>query len=556
MMGPTGLDARGSANMYWIPVDLLPKQITGPVGRLGTAAQNALEVARFGGLATDEEPSPYEVVSEQRVYRLRRYYAPAEERRTATARGNGTSPAANHGPPILLVPPMMLAAEVYDVSPTTSAVTILRQHGADPWVVDFGAPEREEGGLERTLADHVLAVSDAVDRVREATGQDVHLAGYSQGGMFCYQTAAYRRNEGLGSLITFGSPVDTRLAMPFGLPEQFAAGAAGVLADRVFRGMALPAWASRTGFRLLDPVKSMRSRIDFILQLHDREALLPREGQRRFLEAEGWVAWPGPAMADFLRQFIAHNRMLEGGFVIEGRLVTLADIASPILSVVGTVDQIAPAPGVRAIRLAAPRADVYELSLHAGHFGLVVGSTSNEVTWPNVAAWARWCAGDGELPERITPIEDDSEATLELAPPVRNRVGYGVELVGAVGSGMARSLLGASRADPPQRPRAHARGRGRASAPRPAGSDPAGDSDLAGPACRGARPPGTGRDLLPVRGPRLQRPGDQRADRQHRPRPDLDRRAPGRTRRRADGHSSDRARVDRRDQPTWRRRPS
>jgi putative long chain acyl-CoA synthase len=281
---------------------LLPKQLTAPVGRLGAAAQNALEVARFGGLSTDEEPSPYDVVAEQRVYRLRHYYPDGD-----------TDP----GPPVLLVPPMMLAAEVYDVSPRTSAVTILRQHGADPWVVDFGAPEKEEGGLERTLADHVLAVADAVDRVRAHTGRDVHLAGYSQGGMFCYQTAAYRRNDGLSSLITFGSPVDTRLAMPFGLPEQVAAGAAGVLADRVFRGMALPAWASRTGFRLLDPVKSVRSRIDFVLQLHDREALLPREGQRRFLEGDGWVAWPGPAMADFLRQFIAHNRMLEGGFVIE-----------------------------------------------------------------------------------------------------------------------------------------------------------------------------------------------------------------------------------------------
>ncbi len=408
-------------------MDLLPKTLTAPVGRLGAAAQNALEVARFGGLSTDEEPSPYDVVAEQRVYRLRHYFADGR-RRTA--------------PPILLVPPMMLAAEVYDVSAATSAVRTLRENGADPWVVDFGAPEREEGGLERTLADHVLAISDAVDRVREYTGQDVHLAGYSQGGMFCYQVAAYRRNEGLGSLITFGSPVDTRLAMPFGIPEQFATGAAGLLADRVFRGWALPAWASRTGFRLLDPVKSLRSRADFIMRLHDREALLPREGQRRFLEAEGWVAWPGPAMADFLRQFIAHNRMLEGGFVIEDRLVTLADIALPILSVVGTVDEIAPAPGVRAIRLAAPQAEVYELSLHAGHFGLVVGSTSNTETWPTVAGWVRWRSGRGTQPESVTEVPD--ETGLELAPHVRNRVSYGVELAGAVGTGMARSMLGAA----------------------------------------------------------------------------------------------------------------
>jgi putative long chain acyl-CoA synthase len=400
---------------------LVPKTLTRPVARLGAAAQNALEVARFGGLTTDEEPSPYEVANEHRIYRLRHYY-----------------PESSAGPPVLLVPPMMLAAEVYDVSPATSAVTILREHGIDPWVVDFGAPEREEGGLERTLTDHVLAVSDAVDRVAAATGLDVHLGGYSQGGMFCYQTAAYRRNVGLGSLITFGSPVDTRLAMPFGIPEELATGAAEYLAD-LFGGMALPAWASRTGFRLLDPVKSIRSRIDFLLRLHDREALLPREGQRRFLEAEGWVAWPGPAMAEFLRQFIAHNRMLEGGFVIEDRLVTLADIACPILSVVGTVDEIAPPPGVRAIRQAAPRADVFELALKAGHFGLVVGSTSNKVTWPTVAGWAHWCAGDGELPAELTAVPDETDS--ELVPEVRNRLGYGLELAGGVGTGMARSVM-------------------------------------------------------------------------------------------------------------------
>ena len=409
-------------------MDLLPKTITAPVARFGALAQNALEVARFGGLETDQEPSPYTVVSEQRIYRLRRYYP-----------GDDASSAA----PVLLVPPMMLAAEVYDVSPSTSAVTILREHGVDPWVVDFGAPEREEGGLERTLTDHVLAISDAVERVHEITGEDVHLAGYSQGGMFCYQTAAYRRNDSIASLITFGSPVDTRLAMPFGLPEELVAGAAGLLADRVFRGWALPAWASRTGFSLLDPVKSLRSRLDFLLALHDREALLPRERQRRFLEADGWVAWPGPAMADFLRQFIAHNRMLEGGFVIEDRLVTLADIECPILSVVGTVDEIAPAPGVRAVRQAAPRADVYELALQAGHFGLVVGSKSNAVTWPAVADWIHWRGGDAELPRTVDRIPD--EASLDMAPEVRNRVGYGMELAGGVGAGIARSALRTAR---------------------------------------------------------------------------------------------------------------
>ena len=403
---------------------LLPDTFTRPVVRLGSAAQNALEVARFGGLTTDEEASPFEIAAEHPVYRLRHYYARAD--------------GGALGSPVLLVPPMMLAADVYDVAPNSSAVTILREGGSDPWVVDFGAPEREEGGLERTLADHVLAISDAVDRVREETGRDVHLAGYSQGGMFCYQTAAYRRSEGIASVITFGSPVDTRHGMPFGLPERVASDAADLLAD-AFRGWALPAWASRTGFRLLDPVKTLRGQAEFIMHLHDREALLRRERQRRFLEGEGWVAWPGPAMADFLRQFIAHNRMLEGGFVIEDRLVTLADISRPIMAVVGTVDQIAPAAGVRAIGQAAPAAEIYELALQAGHFGLVVGSTATAVTWPAVAAWTRWRAGEGPLPDGITPLSDEQASP---GGPVGGRVGYGVGLAAGVGAGMARSVVG------------------------------------------------------------------------------------------------------------------
>jgi putative long chain acyl-CoA synthase len=424
----------------------LPKTITRPIGRLGAVAQNALEVARFGGLETDERPSPFEVIAELPVYKLRRYYraSDGDAGGVRRVRVNGDGRPAP-GPPVLLIPPLMLAAEIYDVSPATSAVTLLHENGADPWVVDFGAPEREEGGLERTLADHVLAVSDAVDRVREATGRDVHLGGYSQGGMFCYQAAAYRRNDGLGSLITFGSPVDTRLGMPFGLPEELASGLASLIAD-VFRGSALPAWLSRNGFLLLDPVKSLRSRIEFVMQLHDREALLPREGQRRFLEGDGWVAWPGPALAEFVGQFVAHNRMLEGGFVIDERLLSLADIRCPILSVVGTVDEIASPAGVRAIRQAAPRAEVYELALRAGHFGLVVGSTSNQVTWPTVAAWARWRDGEGELPDSVTAVPDEPAAELlAQRDHIQNRIGYGLELAGAVSSGIARSMVGGAR---------------------------------------------------------------------------------------------------------------
>ena len=419
--------------------------ITSPFARAGAAAQNALEVARFGGLETGEEASPFEVVATRPIYRLRRYFPPAEgamgsDPHDTAGKGSSRSDKGGQTPsPVILVPPMMLAAEIYDVSPSSTAVGTLHAQGVDPWVVDFGAPEREEGGLERTLADHVLAVSDAVDRVRKATGKDPHLGGYSQGGMFCYQAAALRRGEGLSSLITFGSPVDTAAAMPFGIPEEVATRVADILAVSPLARNAVPAWMSRLGFRMLDPVKAVRQQLDFVRQLHDREALLPRERQRRFLQAEGWVAWPGPALADFLAQFVAHNRMLEGGFVIDERLVTLADIECPILTVVGEVDEIAPAAAVRAIIRAAPRAAVYELTLRAGHFGLVVGSTSTSTTWPSIAGWTRWRDSGAELPDTIRKAEVAAE--LAETPGASARAGYGLTLAAGVGTNIARSVI-------------------------------------------------------------------------------------------------------------------
>ena len=252
-----------------------------------------------------------------------------------------------------MVHPMMMSANMWDVTQEDGAVGILHAAGVDPWVIDFGSPDEVEGGMERTLTDHIVALDAAIDAVKDTTGQDVHLAGYSQGGMFCYQTAAYRRSKDIASIIAFGSPVDTLAALPMGIPANVGAVAADFLSDHVFNRVDITGWMARTGFQMLDPLKTAKARIDFVRQLHDREALLPREQQRRFLDSEGWIAWSGPAVAELLKQFIAHNRMMTGGFAINGQLVTLSDITCPVLAFVGEVDDIGQPASVRASN--APR---------------------------------------------------------------------------------------------------------------------------------------------------------------------------------------------------------
>ncbi|OCB60488.1 acyl-CoA synthetase [Mycobacterium malmoense] len=408
-------------------MDLNLSIVTRPVERLIATAQNGLEVVRLGGLETGSVPSPSQIVESVPMYKLRRYFPPDVR---------GDKPPV--GPPVLMVHPMMMSANMWDVTREDGAVGILHANGLDPWVIDFGEPDKVEGGMRRTLADHIVALSQAIDTVKEVTGSDIHLVGYSQGGMWCYQVAAYRRSKSLASIVTFGSPVDTLAALPMGIPPNFAAPAANFMADHVFSRLAIPSWMARTGFQMLDPLKTAKARVDFVRQLHDREALLPREQQRRFLEREGWIAWSGPAISELLKQFIAHNRMMTGGFAVNGQMVTLTDITCPVLAFVGEVDDIGQPASVRGIRRAAPDAEVYESTIRTGHFGLVVGSKAAQQSWPTVAAWVKWLSTGGDKPDGIDLMADQPEEHTDSGVALSSRITHGIGEVSEAALGMVR----------------------------------------------------------------------------------------------------------------------
>ena len=170
---------------------------------------------------------------------------------------------------------------------------------------------------------------------------------------------------------------------------------------------------------------------------------MPREQQRRFLQSEGWIAWSGPAIAELLKQFIAHNRMMSGGFSIHGDLVTLSDIDCPVLAVIGEVDDIGQPASVRGIKRAAPKADVYEFLIRAGHFGLVVGSKAASQTWPAVAQWVKWIDSTGDMPDGVTPMALQPEERSESGVSLSSRVAHGTTAATEMAFNLARSAADA-----------------------------------------------------------------------------------------------------------------
>jgi putative long chain acyl-CoA synthase len=356
------------------------------LAQLGRGVDNALTLLREGRISAPYA-APFEVALETPVYKLRRYGSPP-----------------NDGPALVLVPPLMLASEVYDISPELSAVQFLLAQGVDVWIVDFGRPEAQEGGLERTLDDHVLAVSTALDRVAEVNGRTPHLAGYSQGGMFCYLAGAYRRSAGIASIITFGSPVDIHKNVPAlknTLAERLVQVARSALAGPLGDLEGLSGSFTSRGFKLMNPKQELKHLVEILGLLPDREALARKEPARKFLGGEGFVAWPGPAFRKFVDELVVDNRMQIGGAVIGGRSVSLADLRMPVLYFMGAKDDMALPASVRAIQGAAPAAQLHGVEVQAGHFGLVVGSKALGEVWPTVVAWLAHVEGQGPLPERL-----------------------------------------------------------------------------------------------------------------------------------------------------------
>src|SRR6201986_633610 len=86
-------------------VDLNFSVVTRPVGRLVATAQNGLEVLRLGGLETGSVPSPCQIVESVPMYKLKRYFPP--DSRPGQAQG---------AQPVLMVHPMMMSADMWDVT--------------------------------------------------------------------------------------------------------------------------------------------------------------------------------------------------------------------------------------------------------------------------------------------------------------------------------------------------------------------------------------------------------------------------------------------------------
>jgi polyhydroxyalkanoate synthase subunit PhaC len=358
--------------------------------QLGAAVANVFDRVVRGGLA-DLRPLPTAIVDEGPQRTVRRYLRPEDDRGSASA---GADRAA--GPPVLLVPPLAAPASCFDLRRGCSLAEHLLAAGRRTYVVDYGAIAFGDRnlGLEHWVDDVIPAAIEAVSA--DAGGGQVQLVGWCLGGIMALLVAADPGHP-IRSVAVVASPFDvTQVPMiaPLRPLANVAGGSVGTLAYKLLGGA--PAPIVKRMYRLAGFDKYVMKPLTLATNLDDRDFLAQIEAVDAFMG--DMLAYPGRTFGQIYHRMMRRNDLADGRIRLGGRVIDLAGVRVPVLSIAGEGDGIAPRKAVHHVAELLPNApEVRTATAPGGHLGVLTGRAARRTTWRLLD---EFLAGTAETPQQ------------------------------------------------------------------------------------------------------------------------------------------------------------
>lgn len=346
-----------------------------------------------------------------------------------------------HTEPVLIVPSCIMKFYILDLSPHNSMVRWLVAQGHTVYIVSWRNPDENDALL--SLDDYVRrGVLEAIDHVRSATQQPVHLAGYCLGGTFTSIAAAVLapQKDSTNSPSPLASLTLMAAETDFSEPGEM-----GVLIDSAQVEM-LEDLMTEQGFLT---GRQMAGSFQF---LHARELVWTQRMRSVLLgeppHSNDLMAWnadvtrlPALMHSQYLRRMYLGNDLAEGRYTFEGQSISLRDITVPLFAVGTTQDHVSPWRSVFKVHQLVD-ADVTFVLTNGGHNAGIVSEpghagrhyqiqTTAQVDkqpspdqWVATAAqrqgswweaWSDWLQGHGSA-ELVEAREPPVEPTLGAAP--------------------------------------------------------------------------------------------------------------------------------------------
>ena len=336
----------------------------------------------------------YDVVHDTGLVKLRRY-KPLSEKRLEMADGSSIAVQKNtHRIPLVIVPPLAVNMLIYDLFPHQSFVKYMRAAGFDVFLIDWGKPSRKEAHYNYGTYVNEL-MPGLVEKVCEITGEDeVSLQGWSMGGQFCLLYAGLTENSHVKNIITVASPINTHASGPQGkMWNMILNGPASMIRKytsfRVHKlnpsWLQVPGWANSLGFKLTDPVGTLRGYWELVINLADREFVQNHLTRSAFLD--GMVAYPGGVIQDSTIKVWLDNQFHTGKVKIGERESDFRSIKASLLGFGGSSDVMVTAAAARGVMDVVESDDKQFVIAPGGHMGVFVSSKAIANNWAVCADW-------------------------------------------------------------------------------------------------------------------------------------------------------------------------
>lgn len=360
----------------------------------------------------------YEVIYQGDLMSVR-YYPLPEEDRIPLPDGQTMPVQRNRHPiPLLLVPPLGVTTETFDLMPQRSLVKYMAARGFHTYMIDWGKPEKRHAPLGmKDYAGEMFAT--ALTEVRRHAGvQEVSLMGWCMGGLLCLMHLGLTKDPHVKNLITVASPIDMRgggviartagaLNTPAKLIRKFSSFRLHNLDPSKIQ---LPAWTTTLAFKLTDPLGSITTYWDLVTRLADRKFVESYSTTADYLN--NMLMYPAGVVQDMVIKVAVDNKLALGRIEIGGQVAELDRINANFLAYAGETDILVPESIARRIvEIVASKDKEFRMAT-GGHMGVILGSKAQKEVWEPCA---QWLAQRSKLDARKTSFSGADETQRKVS---------------------------------------------------------------------------------------------------------------------------------------------
>ena len=324
-----------------------------------------------------------------------RYYGLPEEHEIELVDGT-TLPIRRrqYAVPLVLVPPLGVTTETFDLMPQRSLVRYMAARGFRTYLVDWGKPRPEHAHLD--LEDYSYTMmGTALDKVRRhANRTDLSLMGWCMGGLLCLLHQGQVLDPGIRNIITIASPIDLQaegspvagLATALNGPAQLVSNYTNIRMNALDPArMGMPPWLTTLVFKLTDPVNSVTTYWDLLTRLWDREFVESHTTTSDYLN--NMLRYPGGVVKDMAARVVGENQLAGGKVQVGDRLAELDRIESAFLAFAGETDHLVSAAiAQKSVDILAATDKEFRV-VPGGHMGVMIGGRAQSTAWEQSADW-------------------------------------------------------------------------------------------------------------------------------------------------------------------------